>query len=138
MKLVSMIERVDSLDNFKDDTIFRHLIYKYKEFLKQGSELGMFVPCLDGKILEEPINTNYSYEERNTPIKDGQSKYGLDYLSWKEAKERVLFEGFTHEFGERVIHHRKSIYIKGKSVENLIKRYGNVIGLTSSAQKQIL
>ena len=92
MKLISMtdfvlqIEKHKPFEPFKEavDTYIERfwLINKYANFLKQPLTLGMFVPC-DEKwnVLEEPIEQI-----------GGVELYSKRY---NEAKESVLFEGFS-------------------------------------------
>ncbi len=64
------------------------LIFNYTEFLKQPLKLEMFVPCDEnGNILENP------FLEKGRPANGVWEKY-------KEAKEKVLFEGFEVDFME--------------------------------------
>ena len=59
-------------------------IIKYARFLKQPLTLGMFIPIdLDGNVLEEPE------EDFINPY------YPNDCKQFKEAKDRVIFEGFV-------------------------------------------
>ena len=61
---------------------------KYAKFLKQPLKLEMFVPCdEDGDILEEPED----YEQR---LPNMMTEYNDEIYRYKQAKEKVLFEGF--------------------------------------------
>lgn len=62
-----------------------HIINNYARFLKRPLELGMFVPCdEDGNVLKE------SFQH---PLATPESKFGKQWTTYKEAKERVIFEG---------------------------------------------
>ena len=95
-KLQSMTDFVlDQYELDKGSATFEKDCYNYANFLKQPLEFWMFVPCklIDGvwTILEKPLNYNkWLRKELNTP-------YDLDlikYEQYKQAKERVLFDGF--------------------------------------------
>lgn len=61
-------------------------IVDYANFLKRPLELGMFIPCdKDGNVLEEPSKKGI-----------GGGMLNLE-IQYREAKERVLFKGFTAE-----------------------------------------
>ena len=61
---------------------------KYATFLRQPLKLEMFVPCdEDGDILEEP-----EYYEQQLP--NMMTEYNDEIYRYKQAKEKVLFEGF--------------------------------------------
>ena len=63
-------------------------IRNYANFLKQPLKLEMFVPCdEDGDILDEPEN----YELR---LPNMMTEYNDEVYRYKQAKSKVLFEGF--------------------------------------------
>lgn len=82
MKLMSHSDYEDSIDlPSVSDIEFRIKSRTYRQFLKQPSELWMFVACdEEGNVLEEP---DFYLDNEETKKKH--------YL----AKERCLFEGFT-------------------------------------------
>lgn len=89
MKLISMTDYVLESQRFKEDSdtaIFK--VTNYANFLKQPLNLGMFIPCdEDGDTLEVPYYAD-----------------GIDKVNkYKEAKERVLFEGFEIDFEDGCI-----------------------------------
>lgn len=60
----------------------------YANFLKQPLKLEMFVPCdEDGDILDEPED----YELR---LPNMMTEYNDEVYRYKQAKSKVLFEGF--------------------------------------------
>lgn len=64
------------------------MIRSYANFLKQPLKLEMFVPCdEDGDILHEPED----YEQR---LPNMMTEYNDEIYRYKQAKEKVLFEGF--------------------------------------------
>ena len=63
-------------------------IFNYAKLLKKPLKLEMFVPCdEDGDILDEPED----YELRLTNM---MTEYNDEVYRHKQAKEKVLFEGF--------------------------------------------
>jgi hypothetical protein len=78
------------------DTCVKSIIY-YAKFLKQPLKLEMFVTCDEyGNVLEEP-------KFKDTLNSDA---HFLATEKYKQAKEKVLFEGFeiaTNKEGEKVI-----------------------------------
>ena len=70
-------------------------ILKYAKFLKQPLTLSMFVPCdYDGNVLEEPKYWNKKY---NDDIPESELILCEEY---RQAKERVIFEGFEGRYSE--------------------------------------
>lgn len=71
----------------------RHII-NYAKLLRTPLTLGMFVPCdEEGNVLEEP---KFPTGERRAY--DGLAElYDFQLRDYNEAKERILFEGFTIE-----------------------------------------
>jgi len=115
MKLISMCDFVLYQDNSKNDFVdFKIKILNYANFLKQPLELWMFVPCDDGNVLEEPIETI-----------GGVEMYTKQY---QQAKDRCLFIC-------------NSINIR--QIENLVKlkitveQFNHEVELTPTAIKQI-
>ena len=128
-----------------------------KEFLKQPLELGMFVPCVDGVPIEEPLNTpdlvgGYAAEEVNKTMRKKRSQF-------QKAKEEVIFEGFeirdtrggnTHvrnkdweiefdEYGTRLHCYCGNLDTERViNVEHLVMKHdNNRLNLTPNAIKQI-
>lgn len=98
MKLISMTDFILEQQIYYNETAlqaewgdnsrigFTDKIIRYAKFLKQPLELWMFAPCDENNnIVEYPL------------ICDNQSIKMLKYI---DAKERVLFEGFTVERAE--------------------------------------
>lgn len=72
-------------------------IINYTNFLKQPLKLGMFVPCDENDVpLHKPI---YSQEEP-----DRNFDFDERYLKYKQAKERVIFEGFEIDIKESAVY----------------------------------
>ena len=67
------------------DAFKLNLIDDYRQFLQTPLELGMFIPCKDGEPISEDIITS----KEEDVIFDSN---GFD--TYKQAKERVVFEGF--------------------------------------------
>ena len=85
-RLKSMVDFV--LQQDITDIKQRNSIVNYAQFLKQPLNIGMFVPCdEDGDILDEPED----YELRLTNM---MTEYNDEVYRHKQAKEKVLFEGF--------------------------------------------
>lgn len=81
-KLISMTDFVLEQGNPSNtDSQFADKVMGYANFIKKPLKLEMFVPCdEDGYVLEEPIDSI-----------GGVELYSERY---KQAKEKVLFEGF--------------------------------------------
>ena len=113
---------------------------KYANFLDQPLELEMFVPCVDGVPIEKPKRYNERY------FGDwGLSNWSKDNHAYKQAKERVLFEGFifeTFEQYDRVRFNNETIailygtwsFLSNEVIEDLAKLKPT---LTETALKQI-
>ena len=94
MKLISMTSFVleqnkilETYVNHLRKPLFERCV-NYANFLKQPLKLEMFVPCdEDGDILDEPED----YELRLTNM---MTEYNDEVYRYKQAKEKVLFEGF--------------------------------------------
>ena len=134
MKLISMVNFV--LQQDITDIKQRDSIVKYANFLKQPLNLGMFVPCDDeGNFFEEPTD----YEQR---LPNMMTEYNDEIYRYKQAKEKVLFEGF-HIEGNKLCYsdfYFGTIYdISNLKVENLLSELpeNEMPKLTLSAIKQI-
>ena len=110
----------------------------YDNFIKQHLNLGMFVPCdEDGDILDEPKD----YELR---LPNMMTEYNDEVYRYKQAKEKVLFEGieFRKNAGVNFLTIKEdtfaffdfNIKFKNLTVEFLVQ-YN--LQLTESAIKQI-
>lgn len=82
------------INNQKNDQSSSHsflLCVQYAKFLKQPLELWMFVPCNDnGNILAMPYNYNAFTNELPREV---YSYSFTDCVNYRQAKDRVLFEG---------------------------------------------
>ena len=96
MELISMTDFVlEQNEKIKKDKYGIESYYStmqvsinYANFLKQTLKLEMFVPCdEDGEILDEPRD----YEQR---LPNMMTEYNDEIYRYKQAKEKVLFEGF--------------------------------------------
>lgn len=105
--------------------------FLYANFLNQPLTLGMFIPCdSKGKPLKEPFTVGAKMKHHQ-----------LQHLDkFKQAKERVLFEGFRLTDGKSntVVCGEVSIYLdydhKAFKIENLSTYH---LTLTASAIKII-
>ena len=95
MKLISMTDFVlEQSEKIKKEKYGIESYYNtmqvsinYANFLKQPLNLGMFVPCdEDGNVLEKPSAESYIILET--------CEYSKEWIDYKKAKEKVLFEGF--------------------------------------------
>ena len=113
-------------------------IINYAKFVKQPLKLEMFVPCdEEGDILEEPTD----YELR---LPNMMTEYNDEVYRYKQAKEKVLFEGIEFRTNGGVnfltikedtfAFHDFNIKFKNLTVEFLVQ-YN--LQLTESAIKQI-
>lgn len=119
MELISMTDFV--LEQIGDNL-------KYAQFLKQPLNLGMFVPCtLEGDVLEEPCSIGVGNDFYLQRAED----------EYKQAKDRVLFEGF--EVRDKWLIHNKHTYTSIDSFDTIedIVNFGLELMLTKSAQKQL-
>lgn len=95
--LIPMVDFVQ-LDEVQQSNFYYPLTQNYAKFLKQPLELWMFIPCdEEGNVLEKP-----------NPLVDVNNRLKKQY---QQAKDRVLFEGFTM-FGKDCIELKES---NGKS-----------------------
>ena len=93
MELISCTEFVLGQEKKGLQNTDRHLrferIIKYAKFLKQPLTLSMFIVCDDeGNVLEEP-----EFHEPNNESEIGE--YDELIYKYQQAKERVVFEGYT-------------------------------------------
>lgn len=105
-RLIGMTDYVFLMreDKSKDNIRRFWACEKYAKFLRTPLELGMFVPCLDGVVLEEPeyfiyYNDKFNHWQESKFLNFFDDEY--DFKDWEiecqkyqQAKERVLFEGF--------------------------------------------
>ena len=114
---------------------YANIIYNYAQFLKHPLKLEMFFPCdEDGDILDEPED----YEVR---LPNMMTEYNDEVYRYKQAKEKVLFEGFeiTDETEFLISKYGFSLYfnqIEDFNIEHLLT-WSNEIQLTENAIKQI-
>ena len=147
MKLISMtafvLEQNKILETYVNHLrkpLFERCV-NYANFLKQPLKLEMFVPCdEDGDILDEPED----YELRLTNM---MTEYNDEVYRYKQAKEKVLFEGFevikqdnitiTIEFEHFQLDYNKilNVFANHRTIEDLAKY--NLIELTENQIKQI-
>ena len=110
-------------------------IRNYANFLRQPLKLEMLIPCdEDGDILDEPED----YEVR---LPNMMTEYNDEVYRYKQAKEKVLFEGFkiTDETEFLISKYGFSLYfnqIEDFNIEHLLT-WSNEIQLTENAIKQI-
>lgn len=112
MKLISMTDFVLE-QRLKYAESFKSKVYAYANFLKQRLTLGMFVPCdEDGILLEEPKDTN-----KDSLAYDWfHEQYRHKQVIYKQAQERVLFEGFELSKGNLIKHNWcKIFFLKHKN-----------------------
>lgn len=86
---------------------FAHLVIKYTEFLKQPLTLGMFVPLDRDGVVLEPLQFCCAGSDcgcMGMPVNVSSQQEIDDYY---EAKEKVLFEGWTHEDRYGWVQHHK-------------------------------
>ncbi len=126
MRLVSM---TDFVLEQKGDNL------KYAQFLKQPLNSGMFVPCdIEGNVLEEPKRISYSYNPIINEMHDNK------VIRYKQAKERVLFEGFEVK-GDSIVYDGQYLLLVDKlrdvNIEFLYFCGGDNIELTKSAKNQL-
>lgn len=96
-ELISMTDFILDLrcgiNPFSEIDVFtwHNRIIDYATFLKRHLELGMFIPCdEEGNVLDMP--TGYGCYNPDNPLPD---EYYIEHKKYQEAKERVLFEGYT-------------------------------------------
>jgi len=110
------------------------MIYNYCTFLKQPLTLGMFVPCdLDGNVFEKPNQYRIYVAQDYYSFKGGEIEWEK-CKQYQQAKERVLFDGFTKVF-QYVTNGKTEIMLnamKGLTIEDLIK-----YNLTLSEKSQL-
>lgn len=100
MKLISMtdyvldeikpFESADLMDELQTKARILERIGDYSIFLKQPLILGMFVPCdKEGNVLNE-----VKHKRVDEFSDDSWQKHQAELRQYKQAEERVLFEGF--------------------------------------------
>ena len=97
MKLISMtafvLEQNKILETYVNHLrkpLFERCV-NYANFLRQPLKLEMLIPCdEEGDILEKPTN----YEQR---LPNMMIEYNDEVYRYKQAKEKVLFEGIEFE-----------------------------------------
>ena len=137
-RLISMVDFV--LENAKqpyvEGTKYKDLV-NYAKFLKQPLKLEMFVPCdEDGDILDEPED----YELR---LPNMMTEYNDEVYRYKQAKSKVLFEGFKIN-GNYIYYGHFMVCLISEielyTVESLLNHFipeTEEVQLTESAIKQI-
>ena len=85
--------------NMEDITVHQvvDLIHLYIELIETDLQLGQFIPCKDGKPLEEPNDfKDYSFE---LSVKNGRSHLGWskECYEYQTAKEAVIFYGWRKD-----------------------------------------
>ena len=126
MKLISMVNFV--LQQDITDIKQRDSIVKYANSLRQPLKPEMFVPCVDGNVLQEPKKTNYQVDV-NTKCSGWKylydnndkligyyddRKWKEDFVKYKQFKEKVLFEDSVL-IEETMYHQTKRVLIMLKS-----------------------
>ena len=92
--MVEFVNNVGNMENYPSHEKALSLIYNYSTFLNQPLKLEMFVPCDEyDNVLETPKEPNifWNDDEQDSQIW-AEYQYILD--KYKQAKEKVLFEGF--------------------------------------------
>tara|TARA_R110000765_G_scaffold64983_2_gene126254 strand:- start:1499 stop:1945 length:447 start_codon:yes stop_codon:yes gene_type:complete len=143
-KLISMVEFVKIMSNTNGydctDNEWISIVVEYGNFLSQPLTLGMFVPCVNGVPVEEP------YKMYSSGLAFSSRKLTKDGHAYKQAKSRVLFEGFSLVREKQ--HH--SLLLNGTRrflvLDGVLETYGNDViekilfmnlTLTETALKQI-
>jgi len=169
MKLISAVDFVLLEDRLKEDSdtaIFK--VINYSNFLKQPLQLGFFIPCDENNVAYESY-LSYS-KNHNTICKPYEGLFeiyanskcaGWKYLDpertiyyhsvsyeiakekYRQAKERVLFEGFEliKELENVWTFKHKEIefnIFKDSTIEELQQNFLEPLELSQSAQKLIL
>lgn len=104
MKLIGMTDFVlEQLNEQNSRTVpirtVLNRLENYANFLKQPLKLGMFVPTDEaGNVLEEPEKLKERlkifHPNHSVPYNGINTTLGYYITKYKQAKERVLFEGF--------------------------------------------
>jgi len=118
----------------------------YDFFLKQSLTLGMFVPCdLDGNVLKEPKMWKtwlevygYNIEGKTKGRYTSQLEARRDCLKYQEAKDRVLFDGFSFNSHFDFVTNGKISFDKNDMPSILIEKLTeSELLLTESAKQKI-
>lgn len=106
-KLISMVDFV--LKQSNNENLEKHLcnenghqfmnywhsVFSYAKFIKQPLKLGMFVPCDENDV---PLDIPFNYDAYlMSMLKEDFNYNEIDCMQYKQAKDRVLFEGFVYE-----------------------------------------
>ena len=141
IKLKKLISLKDFVLNYNPS---KEQIFNYAKFLDNNLELGYFIVCdEDGDILDEPVD----YEKR---LPNMMTEYNDEVYRYKQAKSKVLFEGFringedeniiTIEFENTWIEFNKEheVFMYGNYALINVEDLSNFeLQLTESAIKQI-
>lgn len=136
-KLISMVDfvieqrtAIDSNGRFLTSVDRFRNCENYAQFLQQPLTLGMFVPCVNDVPINKPnikdvFGMTSIYESKK------MSRIHTEKMDeYQQAKERVLFEGFSPHHLSVV----KSFILNGYNIEEVVKWSPT---LTKSALKQI-
>lgn len=84
---------------------------EYARLLETPLELGHFVPVKDGKVLSEPKSNVLEASEYVFAAKE-------DVENYKEAMEKVVFDGFEHRVNEdgelNIVGNGMNLFFAGK------------------------
>ena len=144
-KLISMADFVLELGKTNQidlsNEAFIDVFLNYANFLKQPLTLGMFVPCDDdGNVLEEPDRWD-DYVKAPESFDGNKEWYNL--YAYEQAKERVLFEGFSLQYQSSYTivvdneKHEVKFRIRDTQIFTIETLVNKDLTLTSSALKQI-
>lgn len=124
MKLISMtdfvLEQTELLYEKNQSKLIHNIVY-YAQFLKQPLKLEMFVPCDDeGNVLKRPNETDIEWF--NNQIYGDFSQRYTAIFNYQQAKEKVLFEGFSYNSEDATIERvEKDGGIWSIDIDNLVK-----------------
>ena len=111
-------------------------IFNYANFLKKPLKLGYFIACDENDV---PLEDLPPFKLQNETEKEAYNRV----FKYKEAKQRVLFEGFEYDKeNDWVTYNEFARFfvseLQNGKVENLFKLIKDEITLTGTAKKEIV
>lgn len=137
-KLISMVEFVKEQSQYVKSDISAGQswdnTYRYANFLSQPLELWMFVPAIDGEVLDNPkYLKDFGYYDINRYdyMEWDKEEYKKDLAEYNQAKERCLFEGFEYYNKNCAIHIQTGNYVDEEfceryTIEDLLIFFNNI------------
>ncbi len=122
-----------------------YVLKKHAKFLQQTLSLNMFIPCKDGKPLEEPEEFNSIYKkgkhfQRSSAF--DRIAFKNDLADYQQAERSVIFPGWKLKNGESSLAYLESknnriVLIQKRTIEQLITQIPD-IAITENYYREII